>query len=99
MARFQRNDKKEFPNVADACDALDLSVLSDIRENDDKPQPCYALGERAELAAGLRGFSFSPYFDSMRELDDFCAKHSAKIADIAALLEKGEGYPSNDWWK
>jgi len=114
MANFQANNYAAFPNVADACSYLDLSVLSDIREKEtfkapevlgvsdsyDPPMvPCYALGERQDHSAGLHGFSFTPYFDSMLELDDFCKKHMGKIRDISKSLEDGAAYPSNDWWK
>lgn len=99
MANFQINNYAAFPNVADACTYLDLGVLSDIRESNDKPQQCFALGEKQDHSAGLNGFSFTPYFDSMLELDDFCKKHMAKIREIGKELEDGGSYPSNDWWK
>lgn len=104
-ADFQANKYAAFPNVEDARTHLDLSVLSDIREigsgDDDhgKVQPCFALGERQDHSAGLNGFSFTPYFDSMLELDDFCKKHMPKIREIAKELEDGAAYPSNNWWK
>lgn len=64
-----------------------------------KPIQCYAIGWSQELSAGIRGGSMSPYFDSLDELETFCAKRietcreiakdeEGKLPDLSALEEK-----------
>lgn len=60
--------------VIDNCD---LQVL--INQRDEEGNPCFSIGQRDELGAGLYGFKASPCFDSMEELYDWVNDNETQL--------------------
>ena len=72
-------------DLAEVCELFDVQVIPDLAENQDtgETETIYALGQKSELAAGLRGFTMTPYFPSFAELEAFCSRHIARFRKIA----------------
>lgn len=79
MSRVIKNVKQQ--NLSTLCSEYDLSVLSDLEgePDSDKTQIVYALGWQEELAAGIRGGTVTPYFDSLDELESYVSKNRVRI--------------------
>jgi len=70
---IRANRKSDYPATFDACDRLDMSVMTDItQDKEDGPiYPVYYIGWPQELAAGIYGGSISPCFKTEAELDEW----------------------------
>ena len=64
-------------NAVKVIHDLDLDVLIDQR--DEEGNPCYSVGQRPELSAGLRGFRTSPCFDTLEELYNWVNENEYKL--------------------
>ena len=67
-------------------DNLDLQVLIDQR--DEQGNPCFSIGQRDELGAGLRGFRASPCFDTQEELYDWVNENEKELNKQYDLANK-----------
>lgn len=80
-----RYEPHKLPFIKEVCDLLDVMVLTDIEsydatnENETRVVPVLALGCRAEYAAGMIGFTMTPWFRSAEELNTFCEKHIVRF--------------------
>ncbi len=79
--------KAQFPLTKDFCERLDMCLIKDItQESETSPiYPIYAIGWQQELSAGIYGGSFSPYFKSKEELEEWC-----KTPEATELVSKEE---------
>lgn len=90
----------DYPSLVEVMSLLDCGVREDL--DCDGPGmpglPLFSLGEHAEPAAGLHGFTASPSFHSLAELDQFCAAHMDQYEAIGAELERNSAYPETWFW-
>ena len=95
---------REWKFMLEVCGGLDISLLSDIEplnpddESDMRVRTCVALGERSELGAGLRGYSVTPWFPTMEELEAFCQRHIERFRAAMGACEQGGAVPDATNW-
>ncbi len=79
--------------IQEVCEMFDVEVLCDIEpaepENEESTKiiQVIALGCRAEMGAGLWGFTMTPWFSTEQELDDFLGLHIDSLRVHAATVE------------
>ena len=76
--------------IEEVCNLFDVEVLCDIdsaepeNEESTKIVQVIALGCRAEMDAGLYGFTMTPWFSTEQELEDFLGLHIESLRVYAA---------------
>lgn len=81
------------PATALVCDMFDLTVL--MEQGDEHGSPVYAIGRPQELAAGLRHFTLSPYFQTLHGLEAWCEHNLDKLRTYA---DSDEPIPDASNW-
>jgi hypothetical protein len=81
-----------FSAIKEVRELFDLAPLTDMREVEGKFQSVVSIGQRYDYSAGLHGFTVTPYFDTLPELEAFCQKHIERFREIA----KDEDAPTPD---
>jgi len=89
--------------INEVCQSLDINVLHDVEavsdeENELCVRACVALGERAEHAAGLVGFTVTRWFPTEEELDEFCELNINRFRNAAAECDNGAPVPDATAW-
>ena len=74
-----------YGGLRPARETADCHECGGAGEDPRKGVSIYALGIQPEMAAGIRGCTFTPWFESLAELNEHC---TARRADI--LKEIGE---------
>ena len=81
-------------SLTEVCDALDCEVLKDRDISPEgKPYSVYALGWRPELSAGLVGGTLTNWFNSEKELEDWCLSEEG----IEFINSEGQKMFGLDW--
>ncbi len=86
---------KAHPITNAVCDALDLTVMTDIIDRDEETftnKVGYAIGAPGERGAGLIQFTVTPWFPTMDELKEYVIAHHQKV--IGLLASGSDDIPS-----
>ncbi len=92
-----RHPLTSYPSILEVMSLLDCSVIQDLSDVDNG-KAVFALGDDAEPAAGMHGFTASPYLNTLAELDQFCAKNLDQYQAIADVLDRTNALPDVWFW-
>lgn len=67
-----------FEHITEACDFHDCEVLTDL---DGNMRPCYFIGWRDDLDAGIREGRITPHFSTLEELDNWLSQQNIENLD------------------
>lgn len=84
----------EHPAMHQVIELFDVTVISDLEWD---MKPFYALGQRPELSAGLRGFHMTPYFNTLDELEAFCRRNLQRFKEIIDADPEAPAPDATNW--
>jgi hypothetical protein len=87
--------------IQEVCELYDVRVIQDYWAGTDEypeaGESMFALGQHAELSAGLRGFYMTPWFATMDALEEFCKRNLAKFQELLASDPDGPAPDATNW--
>jgi hypothetical protein len=90
--------------IDEVCNLFDVEVICDIETADPlneaevRYNPVVAIGARAEHGAGLFGYTMTPWFREMVDLNHFCERNIEKFREASVACDNGAAVPDATGW-